>query len=534
MSRIELNNNSGKSWEKFQHSYIKGFAFLGNKLLTEEDILTELLNSIKLNRLNEKLFELNGDFSAVISYQSNIYLIADKYKKYPLLYSKINGEWIITDQSRCIMDLIPNYEADEEALTTYLALGYLHGDQTFLKDCKIVSAGTWVLLDDKAVIFEYHNHIYTKVSLTDDEIMKGCINTLENAMKRVVLSIGDRPIWIPLSGGYDSRLLACVCKKLNIKNVSCFTYGYSDSYEVKISKKVAEVLGFPWFNVKYTKEKFVTIVNSPIDEDYMYWAMNLNTTAHSQDFLAFKELRSKGIIQDNAVILPGHSGEILGRDQVPYELLNSKKTIAELLFYKYFNWNIIKRKFKRQILNNLGVSLNQIIARNDKGLAIDLFTNWNIKNRQSNYIINSVRVYEYFGVEWRIPLWDDELSKFWLSLPWEKNSNVKLYNQFMFENYFIPMNVPIYKEKNITTQLLTRIKLPFNLKSKIKRKLSKLKYFEKKYDVNGANKKTIFYLKKLNIYSTKSVLIKSTKHNAVLAFYQIFLVKKYFENKTNK
>ena len=218
MSRIELTNNSGKSWEKFQHNYIKGFAFLGNKLLSEEDILIELLNSIKLNKLNEKLLELNGDFSAVISYQSNIYLIADKYKKYPLLYSKINGEWIITDQSRSIMDFIPNYEADEEALTTYLALGYLHGDQTFLKDCKIVSAGTWVLLDDKAVIYEYHKHIYTKVSLTDDEIMTGCVNNLENAMKRVVLSIGDRPIWIPLSGGYDSRLLACVCKKLNIKN----------------------------------------------------------------------------------------------------------------------------------------------------------------------------------------------------------------------------------------------------------------------------------------------------------------------------
>ena len=51
---------------------------------------------------------------------------------------------------------LPNYEADEEALTTYLALGYLHGDQTFLKNCKIVSAGTWVILDDKAVIYEYH------------------------------------------------------------------------------------------------------------------------------------------------------------------------------------------------------------------------------------------------------------------------------------------------------------------------------------------------------------------------------------------
>jgi len=531
MSRIELTNNSGKSWEKFQHNYIKGFAFLGNKLLSEEDILIELLKSIKHNKLNEKLLELNGDFSAVISYQSNIYLIADKYKKYPLLYSKINGEWIITDQSRSIMDFMPNYEGDEKALSTYFALGYLHGNQTFLKNCKIVSAGAWVLLDDKAVSYEYHKHIYSKVSLTDDEIMRGCVNSLENAIKRVILSIGDRPIWIPLSGGYDSRLLACVCKKLNIKNVSCFTYGYLDSYEVEISKKVAETLGFPWFNVQYTKEKFSTIANSSIDEDYMYWAMNLNTTAHSQDFIAFKELRSKGVIEDNAVILPGHSGEILGRDQVPYDLLKSNKTVAELLFHRYFNWNIIRQKYKKQILNNLGASLNKTVAKNDKGLAIDLFTNWNIKNRQSNFIINSVRVYEYFGVDWRVPLWDDEVSEFWLSLPWEKNSEVKLYNQFMFENYFIPMNVAIYKKKNISTNLLKKIKLPFNFKIKIKRKLLKLSFFKKRYDVNGETEKTNYYLNKLSSHSTKSILLNKSHHNAVITFCQIFLIKKYFENK---
>ena len=58
MSRIELTNNSGKSWQKFQHNYIKGFAFLANKLLSEEDILIELLKSIKHNKLNEKLLEL--------------------------------------------------------------------------------------------------------------------------------------------------------------------------------------------------------------------------------------------------------------------------------------------------------------------------------------------------------------------------------------------------------------------------------------------------------------------------------------------
>ena len=81
--KIELLNNGGKSWQKFGESYVKGFAFIENKLLSEQDILDELVQSIKNNRLNETLLELNGNFSVVIEYQKIIYLLADKLKTYP-------------------------------------------------------------------------------------------------------------------------------------------------------------------------------------------------------------------------------------------------------------------------------------------------------------------------------------------------------------------------------------------------------------------------------------------------------------------
>ena len=420
MNRIELINNGGKKWKKFQEDYVKGFAFIGNELLTEVDILNELINAIQNNKISEKLLKMNGNFSAVICFNNRIYLFTDKLKTYPLLYLKINSEWIITDQSRVIMNFMPKYHIDEEVLKTYLTLGYLHQNQTFFSDCKIVSAGTWVLLKDKSITHEYHNFIHKKVLLNDEDIVRGAVSSLENAIKRIVISIGERPIWIPLSGGYDSRLLACVCKKMNIKNVSCFTYGLPDSHEVKTSKQVAKSLGFPWFYVEYTEEKFLSIANSPMDEDYIYWAMNLNTTSHYQDFIAVKELKDKGIIKARAVIVPGHSGDVYHQrhsgEIAPFNLLNRNESVAELLFKKYFQWNFIKRKYKKVVLDDLGVILNTTIVKKDKMLAVDLVTNWNIKNRQANFIINSARVYEYFDVDWRIPLWDDELSEFWFSL----------------------------------------------------------------------------------------------------------------------
>lgn len=531
--KIILLNNGGKSWEKIGDSFVKGYAFLGDKLLSGQEIFNELFRSITNNRINETLLALNGNYSIIIQNHGCTYLIADKLKTYPLLYAKINNEWIVSDQSKVIMDAMPRYSPNEDAIKTYLALGYLHGAQTFLSDCKIVSAGTYVQICDKPTSYEYHRHIYKKATISGEEVMEGCVRTLENAIKRMIVSIGDRPIWIPLSGGYDSRLLACVCKKLRINNVSCFTYGIPESYEVKISKKVAETLGYPWHYVEYNETKFLGVAKSPIDKDYIYWAMNLNTTSHFQDFIAFKELREKGIITDNAVIIPGHSGEILGRDQVPYHLLGSGKSVAELLFHSYFQWNILKKKYNNQVLINLGPELNSTISRDDKIKAGDLFSNWNIQNRQANYIVNAVRVYEYFGVDWRIPLWDDELSEYWFSLEWDKSSRVILYNQFMFEKYFIPMGVAIYKETGVSGELIAKIRLPFDFKNRIKKMMCHFKYFRSKYDYNGFYYRVNFYLNELKKFRTNYITLKKSDANALVVLYQFFLLTEYFKNKSN-
>lgn len=528
---IRLKNNNGKSWHEVNDSYLKGFAFFDNKLLTTENIYEKLIASINNDELGKLLLKLNGNFSVVLRNKKTTYLIADKLRTMPLLYTKIKDNWLITDLAKVILNAEDEFALNEDAIMTYLSAGYLYGNQTFLKNCNIVTAGSYVKLDENATLVEYHKHIYEKRDLSDVEIMEGCVSSIENSINRMVASIGDRPIWIPLSGGYDSRLLACVCKKLNVKNVKCFTYGIPESNDVKISREVAKRLGYPWYYVKYSKVKFLEIANSPIDDDYILWAMNLNSTSHYQDFIAFKELKDKGIIENNAVIVPGHSGEILGRDQVPYHLLKTKKSVCDLLFYRYFTWNPLKKKYKNTVLNLLQKYLKATENNTDITTTIDIFTNWNIQNRQANFIVNAVRTYEYFGNDWRVPLWDDELSEFWFSLKWKKNFAVQLYNRFMFEKYFIPMGVQFYKKINTTTKLLGRIRLPFNLKSKIKKKLSKLTYIKKHYDPNEINYRAEFYLKKIDDFSSPYINLKKANTNSVIALYQVYLISKFIGRK---
>ncbi|MBS7199305.1 MAG: asparagine synthase [Bacteroidales bacterium] len=530
---VKLLNNGGKLWVKFGESYVKGFAFIGENLLNENELYNWFVESIKQGFLSDLLLKLNGNFSAVINDDGATYLIADKLKSYPLLYMSQLGDWVVTDQAKEVLESGQPLELNERAILTYLSCGYLHGDMTIVEHCHMVMAGSYVKINEEAEVIHYHRHIYAKQEKirTEEEILKEGVEVMDKAFLRMIKSIGDRPIFIPLSGGYDSRLLACLCRKFNIPNVSCFTYGDKISYEVVISEQVAKQLGFPWYYVEYTDDLKMKFLESDEYNDYMLFAMNLNTTSHIQDFIAFRELRKKGIVPDNAVIIPGHSGDALGGSHIEYNVLRkSNKSVAQLLIEKYYTLNVLRKKYKGLVFGELEQELNDVVAFNDVSLACSLFDNWNIQNRQANFIVNAVRVYEYLGVDWRIPLWDDELSDFWLSMEWEQKCNQVLYDKYMFKGYFIPLRVAIYKKKSSSMNFLAKLKFPYDMKGKFKYWLSThFKVFKKYYDPNN------FYLwvevlkERLDENDTKFIRYLKNDINALAVLNHMQFIRKILD-----
>ena len=45
--------------------------------------------------------------------------------------------------------------------------------------------------------------------------------------------------------------------------------------------------------------------------------------------------------------------------------------------------------------------------------AQDAFEVWDWQERQAKWIVNSVRNYEFYGYEWRMPLWYNEIMDYW-------------------------------------------------------------------------------------------------------------------------
>lgn len=453
-TKLSLTNNGGEKWIKIKNSYIKGYAYENNRLLKGDVFYEACINAIRDKNIDNFLLRLNGSFCVVILYATDVYLIVDKIRSYPLHYMRYNGVWYIFDKGYDVIYENVGLRLDKDSEKEILASGYLFGEKTLLKDFFQVVAGHYVVLnkDIKRNVC-YHSFVQPKISYRKRDIIGYAQVALEHAFVRMLNSIGEKTIVIPLSGGFDSRLIACLCKKMGKTNVICYTYGRKNSFEVQISKQVANKLGYKWFFIEYTEKMMVDIMNTDGYKNFFRFAGNLSTLPHTQDFFAVYELVERKVINKNCVIVPGHCGDLLGGSKIPLDLFRHKsirfnKDLLLTLIYDSFYKLNLERYNKRQILLELlnkEVGCVEITTRDQ---LLDFYEcEWIIKARIANFIINSVRVYEYFDIAWRIPLWDDEYAEFWYTVDWEMKRSNKIYNEFMNELYFLPFDVSIPDNK---------------------------------------------------------------------------------------
>src|SRR5699024_2051027 len=205
----------------------------------------------------------------------------------------------------------------------------------------------------------------------------------------------------PLSGGHDSRIIVNSLKKAGIENVICYSYGTSNNLQSKISKQVAEGAGYPWHFVEYTEEKWGNLHKEGLIDEYIDYSFQGVSNPHLQDLLAVYELKQKGVIINKDIFIPGHSGIT--------EIGFTNKTEQIRSEEDAFNF-ILKRQDYSNILRHK--ELLELVNTEPKNYYA--YLNW--QERQSKFIANSCRVYEFFGFDFRLPFWDREFVEFWLTI----------------------------------------------------------------------------------------------------------------------
>ncbi|MBD3843874.1 MAG: asparagine synthase, partial [Campylobacterales bacterium] len=306
---------------------------------------------------------------------------------------------------------------------------------------------------------------------------------------RLIASAKGKTLVIPLSGGYDSRLILALLVKHGYKNIICFTYGVKTSYEINIAKKVSEKLNVKIEVIEYNNKFIDEQLNKEEFYSYVKYGANFISLSHIQDLLAVKYLKLNNLIHEDAIFVPGHSGDIFAGTHISANL--NEKSLKEIVVSE-----IKKKHFTLQpnCSNNVNYYHQDCFG----------FSNmeaWSWKERQSKFIVNSIRVYEYYGYTARLPLWDKELATFFKSVPYDYKNRNRFIEYRIEKNLYDAVAFLIFKEQGVAIQKLEKFTFVRKAFSKLKRLalgqhdpinnfdylINKLKYYANDSDLKSSN-----------------------------------------------
>jgi asparagine synthase (glutamine-hydrolysing) len=473
--KITIINNQQYCWthwsEKNINIYIKGSFWFEGEYFREEKACLKLLKLFKLessqsniiyDKIQPCINSLIGNFAIIIKLPNLVIATVDKVKSYPVFYRYENSTLKI---SNCADNLIDRTTPDSfnlDAITIFKMSGYCIGKETFLKNVKQLQPGSilfFFIPEGEVIIRRYYK--YFPENNTHHVQNYGGIEELNKitmqVFSRMIKSIDGAPIFLPLSGGLDSRLILAVLKKLKYDNITTYTYGLKGAWETKRAKLIAEKVGVKWLFVELKQRPTRNLFHTKDRLNYFRFAGGLSSAPHLAEYYALLSLRKEHLIPENAVIINGQSGDFTSGGHIP-SFLNSQSTdkididiFLNSIINKHFSlWtNLITPKNRQlvsnKILKSLSLEERKLISNTEFANFYELHE-W--EERQSKYVINGQRAYDWFGYEWKLPLWDDELMKFWQNVDWKEKRGQKLLLEYLDEFNFSGL----FKDINLSAQ----------------------------------------------------------------------------------
>jgi len=483
---IRLGVHQSFAWfhDEAQKVYVRGYLFGRGKYYEGESLLTYFIGCTSIETFRAYLEEANGHFAVwMLREGGEVWGAVDVIRSIPLFYAYIDNRWCITDSPNTLADKDANLSYNQAEIPAYLHACYTLGEASLYKEVKQIQAGEYVVLCQEGATTDiYYPHFakqYHEINVGQVYVEFGEI--WERAFKRFIHSLKGRTVVIPLSGGYDSRGIVAALKRARYEKVICFTYGQKGSFEVVISKQVAERLGYKWYYVPYTANLLASYTTEE-GIGYRDYAANMASVAHEQDYFAVKYLKDEGLIPTDALFVPGFGGDVLGGSwlskglKVEQQRYTWQEVLEEIaLSPKFFGGSsrmYTKTGYLKQCIEKelLPVKFGEEGSFDD---FYRMFQHWGMRNRMAKFLVNAVRVYEYLGYEWRLPLLDRELMQFCYRLPISLRLNKHMYLTYLHKKLFVPYNLVFESPENTPNPIKQWIKrfIPSFVWASLKRSL---------------------------------------------------------------
>lgn len=436
---VELRlKKRGFAWQQSQGVSMKGIVYQ-----QDSDFYSKFSAAIQTAHLESFLQNLNGSFAIVFEDSSQVLMVVDRVRSLPLFYKLTATGIQISDEAEALLEAQPpRQQLNDEALNELRSCSYVTGVETLSRDIFQVQAGDYLRFDKFSGEITHHKYYrYPSDGFIENKSENQLIEDLhkvhQSFCKNLIDSVGDRQIVIPLSGGFDSRLIVEMLREFNYENVLCFSYGKEGNREAQIAREIAKKNGYAWTALPYSTALWKKYFHTSEKQNYYRFCSNLVSLPHMSDWPAVGELKRRKLIDPNAIIVPGMSGDFLeGRHILPVALKKQSITREEIAIgildshFIHWNWRHQSKAFQNSALKKVLSQLPQTDFFSPQE-AMDASYCWEWRERQAKYSCNSIRAYEFWGYEWRLPLWDNSMMDYWSRIPFQHQIHRILYRKYV-------------------------------------------------------------------------------------------------------
>lgn len=401
----------------------RGAAFFDGELLRGTDLAAHVAGADTLAAFADRLDALNGFFGVVVERADETFVGVDHVRSVPLLYAPAEG--VVSDDARWLVDRLGAPAFDPAAESELLVAGSVLDDRTLVPGMWTVRPGEAVRLRDGSA----ESVRYTEYAPRTDDAAAGGAEAsggdgleaaLDAAFDRFARVIGDRQVALPLSGGYDSRLIATELAERDC-DLLTFSFGTPDAEDVRVARDVAAALDVPWEFVEYTTDRWAEWYRSPERPAFVDSAFTYDAIPNYGTVPALSELRASGVVDADAVCTSGQT--VAGMSEnVPRELDVPAPTRADLVdavvdYWRRWQWN--DPAFDAHVRSRI----EAMLPPDDVGTlpaAFAAYERWKLADRHVKYFVADVRQYDFHGLDWWLPLWDREVVAAWERVPFAR------------------------------------------------------------------------------------------------------------------
>ena len=404
---------------------------------------------------------LEGFFAAIVGLDGAeaTYLVADGARSIPLYYD--GGGRIVSDRGRAVREAV-NAPRDPVTEREFLLTRYVTGPETIWRGVFAVQPGEVVELASENGVGDGCGSLTRRTyreywpagdetqpdSCADDGLSR-LERALETVLDRLEAVAGDRPVVLPLSGGFDSRLLAAALVERG-REVIAFTFGRSGHPDVEVSREIAAELGIRWEFYPYSRGQWREWYHGDAGRRYRNRAFGGDALPFLAEWPAVRGLLEAGHLPEDALYCPGHTvatpserlprfvgedaaggetdavgcGPAVDVDDADSTAPQIEPTVAALTEYilerHYALWEWDDPAFRRAARERIRRGLlgdRDADELSSPETAAAAYERWEWRGRMATFTNGDLRVYEDSGLEWWLPLWDPAYVRAWESIP---------------------------------------------------------------------------------------------------------------------